>query len=216
MPGPMPVAPSPLDLNELWGPDQTREHRYFFYLIGPPAAGKTSVLHRAITLSKLYLQDPPKKFSHGLAKLGQTKPIGVYLGKRRSQFGGTDALAMNAITGVVNQMVRDRPAIVVGEGDRLANDRMFQTMRQLGYEMCIYHLGAHEEVLSKRMKARAKELGTDAQDPSWIKGRTTKSLRLARGWHAMRLNATLPIEKNAGIIARAIVDRLPLAEETVA
>lgn len=185
-------------------------YRYFFYLIGPPAAGKTTVLNLALQNARLALTDPPQRFTHNLVKRGATKPIGVYLGKRREGFGGTDALPMNAITGVIDQMVKERPSLVVGEGDRLANDRFFHTMKDLGYELCLYHLGANDEVLRKRRRQR----GSD-QNEAWVKGRTTKSLRLANGWSAMKLNGTLPVEKNARIIARAITDRLSLAEERV-
>lgn len=216
---PLPESPiSPLDMPEDLSAMFQQDHRHFFYLIGPPGVGKTTVLDRALELADLDLEYPPGRYSHRLihrsvkARQPEASPLntnmsgrhpGVYLGKRREAMSGTDALAMNAITGVIDELVRHRPPLVIGEGDRLANDRMFSTMQDLGYENHIYFLSAPPPTLTKRLRTR----GSD-QNAAWQKGRVTKHRKLAVAWRAMRLNGTMPVDHNAAIIGAAITEKM--------
>jgi hypothetical protein len=186
----------------------SNHNRTLLYIFGPPGAGKTTLLAEACAQAKVALMDPPARYWHPLFARGHGR-VGVYLGKKREKFGGTDALPMNAITGVLAELGEQLPNLVIGEGDRLANDRFFSTMRDLGYELCLFYLTANPAILEKRYRARGAN-----QDASWRRGRITKASKLARRWHGdlVKLNATMPIAMNAEHVSSAITDRLSRLE----
>jgi hypothetical protein len=119
---------------------------------------------------------------------GPSAPV-CELGRRRENgFGGTDALAMNAITRVEGWLdaMRDDLPLLVAEGDRLANDRFFSFCEGLG-DLTVVHLAVSPETA----RLRAAQRGS-SQDESWWRGRMTKVERLAERWSDWRLDGTLP------------------------
>jgi hypothetical protein len=148
-----------------------------FYLVGYPGAGKSALMHEVFRYSKSFANTDP--FAHTwhfatadsvpIAELGRMRAGGMH---------GTDALAMNAITKVEAWMDAMRGSVkyLVGEGDRLANDRFFEFCESVG-ELTVAKLC----VSPAEAKARSAKRGSK-QDPSWVKGRCSKVDTLAGRW----------------------------------
>lgn len=161
------------------------------YLIGQPGAGKSS-LAAALT-DGIDWDEEERPFAHRIARLHGI----VELGAHRDSFSGTDALPMNVQPKVVEWLRDEGPHLVLGEGDRLANDKFFAAAVALGWNVRLAYLSVPASVAEDRRLARAAALGSDPQNPSWVQGRITKSRRLADTWgsHLYRLNATRPVDE---------------------
>ncbi|MGH9094479.1 MAG: P-loop-containing protein [Acidimicrobiales bacterium] len=110
----------------------------------------------------------------------------VELGVRRATFAGTDALGMSVQPKVIGWLSTPVAArnltLVVGEGDRLANDRFFQAMTDAGWELHVLVLAATLSAAAERRAARGS-----TQNEAWVRGRITKTVRLAQRWGAHRV-----------------------------
>jgi hypothetical protein len=159
---------------------------YALYLIGAPGVGKSALMaellaeHRALgTVNK-------KPFAH------VAFPGGLYLGDaERPNFPGTDALSMAVQPQVEDFITESRPLRIVAEGDRLANDKFFQFLRRTGYHLTVAYLTAEPRTLA----ARRRERGSN-QNPTWMRGRESKSERLANQWaqYWLQTDATPTVE----------------------
>lgn len=168
------------------------------YVVGEPGVGKTTLL-RALRGNLLGVETS-KPFAHVLYE-----SIGaVELGRTEGTFAGTDRLSMNVQPKVLEWASMPEYGDVFGEGDRLANAKFFQGMKDLGYEMAIIHL-RNPELAHRRRYRRNLDLGT-RQDPTWVRGRQTKVQRLASEWCNVQLDAGDPdlVEhaRNIGIFGK--------------
>jgi predicted ABC-type transport system involved in lysophospholipase L1 biosynthesis ATPase subunit len=163
------------------------------YLIGQPGSGK-STLAAALTDGLDWIES-----THPFAHRACLAPGGtvVELGARREKFSGTDALSMNVQPKVVEWLGSSAPGLVLGEGDRLANDKFFKKAMGLGWNVRLAYLAVPSAVAEERRLARAAALGADPQGPVWVKGRVTKNRRLAETWASFmyRLDANQPTVK---------------------
>lgn len=165
------------------------------YLIGVPGVGKSTLLN-ALT--------------DGLPGLAATRPFArtiydcgvVQLGAPRAAFGGTDTLSMSVQPKVLEWAEMPDYPDIVGEGDRLANGKFFSAMRDLGYELCVVHCHAPDDVVSGRRLSRAEEHGLPPQDATWVQGRVTKYARLADEWATDDIDMQQPVEHLAPLAAR--------------
>lgn len=162
-----------------------------FYLIGEPAAGKTTLLSH---LTDCAVGVPfARPFAH---QLWRAAGEAAELGPRRGAFSGTDGLSMSAQPKVLEWLELAPYAYVFGEGDRLANGKFFASVTALGYELTVAFLSIDPELAEARRADRARQLGTKPQDPKWVAGRRTKVRRLAEDWATLTLSADHSREQN--------------------
>lgn len=136
--------------------------RNFAYLIGQPGSGK-STLMAALTESQLPSVNR-KPFAHIEYLNGA-----VQLGAVRAEFSGTDALGMDVQPKVLRWMEDEGPLAVLGEGDRLANGKFFDAVKELGYNLTVVLLWVPDDLAAERRAARGS-----AQNETWLAGRLTK------------------------------------------
>jgi hypothetical protein len=150
------------------------------YLIGQPGAGKSTLVEllTAGLGSETYLR-PFQRVVY------ETAPGVVELGGRRDSFSGTDVLALNAQPTVLDWLTSAHVPLVLGEGDRLANDKFFTGCAAAGYELHIVWLAPSHDVAAARRLERAAALGVRPQNEAWVKGRISKSGKLASKWSAV-------------------------------
>lgn len=171
------------------------------YLIGAPGIGKSTVMEllvNALTPGIGVVSNKP------IAHVRYPGEGWVQLGKPRDGFPGTDTLGHAAINFAVPWISSDdRPANLLGEGDRLAIDRFMRVLDENYDRLLLFHLSASPGVPYQRMLDRAERLGRAPQNESWWRGRATKAANLAARWSAVELDATLPPGEIAGsILAR--------------
>lgn len=163
------------------------------YLIGPPGAGKTSVmaeLTRPWGLPEVVVTPVPH------LRWGGT----VEVGRRRGEFSGTDALGYAVVPSAVAWVTGEqRPDVLLGEGDRLACGAFFDALRLVGH-LTVVSLEAPPDLSYQRMWDRAARLGRPLQNEAWWRGRVTKCMNLAVAYHAVRLDASAPV----GLLARQV------------
>lgn len=180
------------------------------YLIGPPAAGKSTLM--AALTGDCTRSPQARPVGHDLL-LPPLLPNPLWadaaeLGHRRDSFAGTDALPLGVQPAAV-AWISERPyGLILGEGDRLANLGFITAAHTAGYRIHVLALDAPTALLDARCAARGS-----TQNQSWRTGRATKHQRLAAhleqapGVHLARLPAHLPVAELAAV-ARAAVPAL--------
>lgn len=142
--------------------------KHLFYLIGVPGSGK-STLSRALVPQNAAAHNKP--FTHRVYK-------GVaVLGKGEGDYPGTDTLSMSVQPKVLDWLATLPLMRVYGEGDRLANDKFFAGAQALGWQVTVAFLSVPEWEVEGRRQQRGS-----TQNPQWLKGRTTKVLKLVERW----------------------------------
>lgn len=154
------------------------------YLIGVPGAGKSTM---AAALRPYERETYIKPVPHIQYKGG------IQLGKREGLFAGTDRLDMAAQPRVLKWLAQYPAQVVFGEGDRLANDKFFQAVIDLGYELHLLFLLTSPDIAAARRQKRGTQ-----QNEGWVKGRETKVQNLIDTWRrkakrAVSLNGNLSV-----------------------
>lgn len=145
----------------------------FYYFIGEPGVGKTTLVSALIGERSGYaMREPVPHIVYGDGGIAQ-------IGVARDQFGGTDGLAMNIQPKVVEWLNQQPYSTIFAEGDRLANGKFFRAVEDAGYALRVIVVEAGAAVAADRRAARAAALGK-AQNETWLKGRQSKVLTLAR------------------------------------
>lgn len=177
------------------------------YIIGEPGAGKTTLVkHLTRKVPSEVRTWPYVSWTHYTDKLAQ-------LGYDRGTFGGTDALGMAAQKHVLGWIglggttVNKSYEYVLAEGDRLANGKFFEAVKEAEVELTVVLLQASPAVLEARRSARNALIGK-SQDARWLKTRETK-VRNLRPWveDEWVLDAELPVAQLAQELYRHPVAR---------
>ena len=138
---------------------------WLVYVIGYPGCGKTTAMRKAIGWDDILDQEVENKpFAHTIYPSGL-----VEIGKAREPYGGTDTLALNVQPAVVKWLAEIDVPVVVGEGDRLANKKFFDSVANKGRHLAIVHIKCSELIARKRAWERGSRF-----NESWLKGRISK------------------------------------------
>jgi len=166
------------------------------YLIGFPGAGKTTLLSKCLEgIPSTTVLDP---FAHVVY------PGGAQLGKVRGTFSGTDALSLSVQPKVVKWLSHRPYENIVAEGDRLANERFFQSVQEYGYHLTVVYLDIPPWTAAERRAERGSN-----QNPAWVRGRQTKVAGLASRYvrPVWWLDGCLPAKKLAETLCQHPVIR---------
>ena len=146
------------------------------YLLGAPGVGKSTVMAAYLKARGWEMLRPHRRV-HGKL-VGHTMvsldgyPSGVYLGKHRPEFPGTDALSM-AVAPDAREWAASIPTyaasldLIVGEGARLGNVGFLTALADVS-RLTVVLLTASEERLTERRTARGSN-----QTPAWMRGAAT-------------------------------------------
>lgn len=144
------------------------------YFVGEPGVGK-STLVSAITMT-WDRYDVAKPFAHIVYENGA-----IQLGAAHPTFPGTDRLSMSVIGKAIEFVQASEAPLILGEGDRLANIRFLEAASE-NYYVTLVVCTIDEKTLAERRAKRGTE-----QNATWLQGRRTKVLNLAKAWHGDRI-----------------------------
>lgn len=165
--------------------------RHLLYLLGQPGSGKSTLA--ALLTDGIPRAEEAKPYAHRVY-MTALPPV-VELGARREAFSGTDALSMSVQPRVLEHLSQHAEIqLVLGEGDRLANNKFLTQLREDGWNITLAYLRVSAALADHRRAVRAHELGTAPQSPSWVAGRVTKARNLREAWrrHVVELDADRP------------------------
>jgi GTPase SAR1 family protein len=140
------------------------------FLVGPPASGKTTLVHALFSLyGTSYITEKPKwTFSDE----GPLCAAGHYLGH---PFDGADTVPYNGAKDAFEYW-RDfsNHSVTILDGDRFSCTKWKQAFSEhVERTICIF-IAATSHLLEERREIRQRETGK-VQNPTWVKGRATKA-----------------------------------------
>lgn len=153
--------------------------KHALYIIGVPGVGKSTLVETLVGDALAIDSRTPMPHRIYMTTAGGVTELGS---RQPGRFGGTDALAMDAITKAeawVTDPSWDDDSMLLAEGDRLAYDRFFNALLGAGWELTIAHLFALDHTLPARRRAQR---GMSEPAESWLKGRTTKVSKIVERW----------------------------------
>lgn len=182
------------------------------YLIGAPGVGKSTVMEMLLTgYATGDFHRPEGCGTFGYEVLYDRTPpaldkwvAGVYLGRHRGAFSGTDALSYSALSGAVQwAKAKELPGYVYGEGARLSHPKFLSLLAARGH-LILAHLVASDRNLTERRRKRKSD-----QNEGWMRGAETRARRVAEemaaaGHEVLRLDADQPAET----VARDLLKRI--------
>ena len=162
------------------------------YLIGTSGSGKSTMTEEILQrtghrlgdvriLRRGYIERPSRPGSPlrsdtiGCPLIRGGEERGVYLGRRRVAFSGTDAINKNNHRIAVEWALHGLPPVVVGEGQRLATPGFLGALA-LDAELLVLALDAPDEILRERRARR----GDANPDVNTAKGLRTRTRNLGR------------------------------------
>lgn len=150
------------------------------YLLGAPGVGKSTLMAH---LLKNVTLGPETPILNTLR--GHFFENGVYVGKMREAFPGTDGLAMSVARYAEEWAAWASDGIIVGEGARLGYPRFLETLKT-ARDLTLIHLHATQTELAHRRDMRGS-----TQNEQWMRGAET---RARNAYNAV--NSTNKIEVN--------------------
>lgn len=138
------------------------------YLVGPPAAGKSTLMAALTAGAARSAVDRP--VPHDIMAGGAAAEVG----RRREEFSGTDALGM-AVNPLAISWVATAPfPLLLAEGARLANKAFLYAALTAGYRVTLALLDTDQATLDRRCAERGSH-----QSVSWRRGAATRARRIA-------------------------------------
>lgn len=170
------------------------------YVLGAPGVGKTT-LCRGL-LENVSLATSSRKI-HGVL-VGHDFPGGVYLGKMREEFPGTDALAMSVGPDAIEWVTTGQlPDIIFGEGARLGYAGFLNALAR-ATDLTVVHLTAKEATLDARCRARGSNQGA-----TWRKGAATRAASAVKRVQGARIIEVQTDGLQAIHVLRIVRSQLP-------
>lgn len=158
------------------------------YLIGEPGAGKTTLMEQLCRHYTIGTAEQLEGQLWGERLWLDGDVAGIRLGRTRESFSGTDALGMAVNPDAIRWLQTGKPTpILLGEGARLAN---------WAFVEMLYRRTNALVVLVRASNAAERRLQRGSQqNPNWVRGRATASLRLferivSTGYPALSLDTT--------------------------
>lgn len=136
------------------------------WLVGPPGAGKTTLIKQYIdSFDTEFIESPKWTITNNLLLAGH------YFGEK---FDGADTVPYNAIDKTLhfwqNNLLPDpKYTITIFDGDRFSDRKSLEYVLRFCSGLCVY-LNLSRVELDKRRRKRGSKHNT-----SWVKGRETKS-----------------------------------------
>lgn len=156
------------------------------YILGAPGSGKTTLARALLGVGPFVLTTP--KWTVG----EQVCAAGHYTG---AMFDGTDTIPYAGARAALS-FWQDKLAhvpLTILDGTRLASAPSLEFLQKTRHAI----IGAH---LTCTLAAeRRKQRGT-LQDPTWVRGATTRAANFAKKIGAMELDSTLPVERLAATV----------------
>lgn len=170
------------------------------YLIGEPGVGKTTLMEALSDGYTIEAADRLEGQLWGEKLWAGDRYAGIRLGRSRETFSGTDALGMAVNPDAIRWLeTGDLPPLILGEGARLGN---------LRFQIALHNKTSALTILLRAADAaERREKRGSQQDPNWIKGRATASLKLFHtivelGLPALSLDTTSMTPEEAGNIVK--------------
>lgn len=166
------------------------------FIVGPPGVGKTFLTRRLIGMNRNgFLPDSARLVEKPKWTLigKDVAAVGHYTGHT---FDGSDTVPYNGVKSCLEYWennIMGEFRFTIFDGDRFSHESVLgflETRCAVG----VVHLVSSDELLDKRRSERGSN-----QNPSWMKGRSTKAsnfykLAAARGNRVLSINAATEIE----------------------
>lgn len=152
--------------------------RELLYLVGPPGVGKSTLARKLRTGWDTELLRTALVPHLRLIRPETGRLAGLELGVPRTQFPGTDALAMDIGPRALAFLLESPAPFVFAEGARLATRPFLGSLARQGAAVTVVELTAPQELLDARWRERGAR-----QSPSWRKGAATRAQRVGE-WAA--------------------------------
>lgn len=179
----------------------------FLYIFGQPGAGKSTLVEHLVRglrdvecLSepvthpgvKFYAEIPFIEWRAPGAALDDAPACAIELGKGvdpETGHRGTDRCNMYLAAYLYEWLPTFQHPWVFGEGERLGAGRVLATLAErTGRRVVPVYLDTPDGLCAERRSRRERQ-----QRPAWVKGRITKTRRLAEATGCMRLDGTAPL-----------------------
>jgi hypothetical protein len=153
--------------------------RVALWLVGPPAAGKTTLARSFLGFddgrqNELVLVPKPK---WTLFDFGRVVAAGHYTG---ATFDGADKVPYHGAREALEYWLRElqpRAELTIFDGDRFSNDAAVAYVSRYVDRVEVRYVDAAPDVLAARRAARNWD-----PNQAWVKGRVTKAQRFAERW----------------------------------
>lgn len=156
-------------------PFPTQAPRRMLMLVGPPAAGKSTLMQH-LTARWQSWPRPDAPVPHVLHLDHRHETQAIQLGILREHHPGTDALPHNVIERAITWLSTETaPPLLLIEGTRLAVNRWLIAAGQLDFHVLVALLDTDQDELDRRCAQRGS-----AQQPAWRQAMATR----ARNLHA--------------------------------
>lgn len=185
------------------------------YLLGAPGVGKSTAMAAFLDTRDLAVAPDPSRIKgkltgHGLYGVLSGETRGIYLGRMREEFPGTDGLSMavapdaRAWAATLSRQHEGGMQYVVGEGQRLGNPGFLTALAENTW-LTVVLLTATPEALTARREDRGS-----TQSPSWMQGAATQARNTFDAMVKGPINRAVEIDTTA-LTPDEIAERITLS-----